>query len=254
MTAAGTASETAAAKIRRVLPERLARRLDAVLGSLAFTAPPGESAAPETAVLLCDRRRGAPSPAGLDQVHRRRRPAQRTHPAPVRAGRPLGPVVRHGRGSRDRRGPDLPARPHRGRAGPCPARSSRPPGSTRPSACCPGSPRLRTGIEVTLRIQGDGRADPGPASGQRREHRGSAAAGADPQAERWLRVELRAERLDWLPAVLASLDRPFVIERPGRTPRPRRRARRAARRLGPRGRPVGHAASAGGGSAGVISG
>ena len=29
-----------------------------------------------------------------------------------------------------------------------------------------------------------------------------------------VRVELRAERLDWVPAVLASLDRPFVIERP----------------------------------------
>jgi hypothetical protein len=37
---------------------------------------------------------------------------------------------------------------------------------------------------------------------------------ADPQAEDWLRVDLRAERLDWLPAVLASIDRPFVIERP----------------------------------------
>ena len=53
MTAAGTAGETAAAKIRRVLPERLARRLNAVLGSLAFTAPPGEFAAPESSVLLC---------------------------------------------------------------------------------------------------------------------------------------------------------------------------------------------------------
>ena len=53
MTATGTASETAAAKIRRVLPERLARRLDTVLGSLAFTAPPGEFAAPESSVLLC---------------------------------------------------------------------------------------------------------------------------------------------------------------------------------------------------------
>ena len=41
-----------------------------------------------------------------------------------------------------------------------------------------------------------------------------AAADADPQAEGWLRVDLRAERLDWVPAVLASLDRPFVIERP----------------------------------------
>ena len=27
-------------------------------------------------------------------------------------------------------------------------------------------------------------------------------------------MDLRAERLDWVPAVLASLDRPFVIERP----------------------------------------
>ncbi len=39
-------------------------------------------------------------------------------------------------------------------------------------------------------------------------------AGQDPEAERRLRVELRAERLDWLSPVLASLDRPFVIERP----------------------------------------
>ena len=41
-----------------------------------------------------------------------------------------------------------------------------------------------------------------------------AAADPDPRAGGWLRVDLRAERLDWVPAVLASLDRPFVIERP----------------------------------------
>src|SRR5580692_4107997 len=52
MTTTGTASETAAAKIRRVLPERLARRLDTVLESLAFTALPAEFPAPQTAVLL----------------------------------------------------------------------------------------------------------------------------------------------------------------------------------------------------------
>jgi hypothetical protein len=32
--------------------------------------------------------------------------------------------------------------------------------------------------------------------------------------EGWQRVEIRAESLDWLPAVLAALDLPFVIERP----------------------------------------
>ena len=92
------------------------------------------------------RRRGAPSPAGLDQVHRRRRPAQRTHLAPVRAGRSFRPVVRHGRGSRGsaRTGPSGSTASRT--PGPCPARSSRPPDSTRPSACSPGSPRLRTGI------------------------------------------------------------------------------------------------------------
>jgi hypothetical protein len=30
----------------------------------------------------------------------------------------------------------------------------------------------------------------------------------------WQRVELRAEELDWVPGVLAMLDRPSVIERP----------------------------------------
>src|SRR6202046_5564173 len=52
VTTAGTASETAAAKIRRVLPQRLARRLDAVLGSLAFTAAPGGAHAAGTGGLL----------------------------------------------------------------------------------------------------------------------------------------------------------------------------------------------------------
>jgi hypothetical protein len=41
-----------------------------------------------------------------------------------------------------------------------------------------------------------------------------AESGTDPAAGRWLRVELRAEDLGWLPSVLASLDLPFVIEQP----------------------------------------
>jgi predicted DNA-binding transcriptional regulator YafY len=38
--------------------------------------------------------------------------------------------------------------------------------------------------------------------------------GADPKTEPWYRVELHAERLDWLPPLLASLDRPFAVEQP----------------------------------------
>src|SRR5580693_3111336 len=45
MTAAGTASETAAAKIRRVLPKRVGGRLEAVLDSLALTDAPGQAGA-----------------------------------------------------------------------------------------------------------------------------------------------------------------------------------------------------------------
>ncbi|MCZ9343517.1 WYL domain-containing protein, partial [Streptomyces sp. TRM76130] len=38
--------------------------------------------------------------------------------------------------------------------------------------------------------------------------------GTDPADGRWSRAELRVERLDWLPGVLAALDLPFVVERP----------------------------------------
>ena len=37
---------------------------------------------------------------------------------------------------------------------------------------------------------------------------------ADGPALRWVRVRLRAERLEWIPSLLAWLDRPFVIEYP----------------------------------------
>ncbi len=43
-----------------------------------------------------------------------------------------------------------------------------------------------------------------------------------------MRVRLQAERLDWIPAVLASLDRPFVIEHPAAL---RDQVRALARRL-----------------------
>lgn len=85
-----------------MLPERLSRRLDAVLGSLAFTDQPGAAVAPESTVLL----------AIADAVNHHRPISirytaadgrmQRTHTAPARGRRPLGPVVRHGCGSHGR--------------------------------------------------------------------------------------------------------------------------------------------------------
>jgi WYL domain len=68
---------------------------------------------------------------------------------------------------------------------------------------------------VTLRVQGTAEQIRArlPASVATLEELPS-VSGVDGETERWFRVELRVERLDWLPAVLASLDRPFVIERP----------------------------------------
>ena len=51
----------------------------------------------------------------------------------------------------------------------------------------------------------------GPASGGDGARDGVDAAG---DGDGWVRVRLQAERLDWIPAVLAGLDRPFVIEHP----------------------------------------
>jgi predicted DNA-binding transcriptional regulator YafY len=217
MTAAGTASETAAAKIRRVLPDRLARRLDTVLGSLAFTAPPGEfpapeSTAPESTVLLC-----------VADAVRHHRPVSIRYTAAdgrrsERTLHPYGLVAHSGRwyvtGADPGIGEDRTFRLDRI------ADARTRPGSFEPPAGLDPVQRVLSGLatapyryQVTLRIQATAEQIRArlPASVASIE---SAAAGEDPRAEGWLRVDLRAERLDWVPAVLASLDRPFVIERP----------------------------------------
>jgi predicted DNA-binding transcriptional regulator YafY len=96
------------------------------------------------------------------------------------------------------------------------------PGSFEPPAGLDPAERVLSGLaqapyrhRVTLRIQATEEQVRArlPASVATIEE---APPGADggPEAEGWLRVDLRAERLDWVPAVLASIDRPFVIERP----------------------------------------
>ncbi|MFJ7903824.1 helix-turn-helix transcriptional regulator [Streptomyces sp. NPDC096198] len=210
-----TASETAAAKIRRVLPERLRRRLDALLGSLAFTDPPERPAAvPEPAVLL----------PMADAVHHHRPVSIRYTAGDGRRSErtlhPYGVVAHAGRwyvAAADlSAGEDRTFRLDRISGVRTLSGSFEPPPGIDPAQ------RVLTGLatvpyrhEVTLRIQGTAEQIHTrlPASVAIVSELPS-PGGADPEAERWSRVELRAERLDWLPAVLASLDRPFVIERP----------------------------------------
>ena len=96
------------------------------------------------------------------------------------------------------------------------------PGSFEPPAGFDPAQHVLSGLaktpyrhEVTLNIQGTIEQIRArlPASAATVEEL-PAASGADPQTERWFRVELHAERLDWLPPLLASLDRPFAVERP----------------------------------------
>ncbi|GAB3463554.1 WYL domain-containing protein [Streptomonospora sediminis] len=214
MTAAATASETATAKIRRVLPARLARRLDAVLESLAFTDPPGAFAAPDSGVLL----------TLADAVHHRRpvsiRYTARDGRRSERRVHPYGIVAHSGRWYVTGADPGIGAERTFRIDRIADARTL--PGSFEAPAVPDPAQRVLSGFaaaeyrhQVALRIHGTAEqirvrlpasvatiTEPGP------------AADAGPEGERWLRVELRAERLDWLPPVLAALDRPFAIERP----------------------------------------
>jgi predicted DNA-binding transcriptional regulator YafY len=213
LTATGTASETAAAKIRRVLPGRLARRLDALLESVTFTASPAETAVPESAVLL-----------SIADAVRHSRPVTIRYTAAdgrrsERTLHPYGLVVHSGRwyvtGADPAAGSDRTFRLDRI------ADARTLPGSFEPPAGLDPAERVATALatapyrhEVSLRIQA------GTAEQIRARLPASLAvltelpSGSPGQTERWFRAELRVEELDWLPRVLASLDRPFVIERP----------------------------------------
>ncbi|MGC9497785.1 helix-turn-helix transcriptional regulator [Streptomyces sp. WG7] len=213
-TAQHTASETASAKIRRVLPKHIARRLDTLLESLAFTERPGESATPDAGVLLtvADAVRHR-RPVSIRYTDRDGRRSERTLHA-------YGIVAHAGRwyvtGADARIGEDRTFRLDRiADARTLPGSFEAPAGPAPAQRVVSAFATAEYRHEVTLRIHGTveqirARLPAGVASLEEHEP----VAGGDRAAERWLRVELRAERLDWLPPVLASLDRPFVVERP----------------------------------------
>ncbi|MEU0568138.1 YafY family protein [Nonomuraea sp. NPDC005983] len=214
MTTEHTASETASAKIRRVLPKHIARRLDTLLEALAFTDQPGEFATPDAGVLLtiADAVRHR-RPVSIRYTDRDGRRSERTLHA-------YGIVAHSGRwyvtGKDAQIGEDRTFRLDRiADARTLPGSFEAPVGPGPAQRVLSGFATAEYQHKVTLRIYGTVEQIRAhlPASVARLEER-EPAAGQDRAAERWLRVELRAERLDWLPPVLASLDRPFVIERP----------------------------------------
>ncbi|MFF8931366.1 helix-turn-helix transcriptional regulator [Streptomyces longwoodensis] len=209
-----TANETASAKIRRVLPQHIAGRLDALLAALAFTDQPREFDTPDAGVLLtlADAVRHR-RPVSIRYTDRDGRRSERTLHA-------YGIVAHAGRwyvtGEDARIGEDRTFRLDRiADARTLPGSFEAPVGTGPAQRVLSGFATAEYRHEVTLRIHGTVeqiRAHLPVSVASLEEH--EPAAGQDRATERWLRVELRAERLDWLPPVLASLDRPFVIERP----------------------------------------
>ncbi|MDX6312655.1 MAG: hypothetical protein QOF84_361 [Streptomyces sp.] len=215
VTTSVAAAESAAAKVRRVLPEALGRRLDALLATADFTDPSRPVVIPETGVLLM-----------LAEAAWHRRPVEVSYTA--RNGRcsertvhPYGIVAHSGRwyvtGADSASGEVRTFRLDR-------IESARVlPGSFEVPVGFDPAGRVLSGLaetpyrhEVSLRVRGTAeqvrsRLPAGLATVQELP----ADPAEDPaEAAEWVRVQLRAERLEWVPSVLAWLDRPFVIEYP----------------------------------------
>jgi len=207
VTTSVAAAESAAAKLHRVLPGALGRRLDALLQTAEFTARPQAVAAPETRVLLL-----------LAEAARDRRPVAMSYTASdgrrtERTVDPYGIVAHSGRwyvtGADSASGQIRTFRLDRISSPQMLGDSFVIPDGFDPAE------RVLSGIaqipyrhEVSLRVQG-------PAEQVRaRLPPGIATVHDSADDHGWVRVQMRAERLDWVPGLLAGLGLPFLIERP----------------------------------------
>jgi len=198
------ASASAVAKLHRVLPTTLRDRLQALLAAAAFTTPPQTSTRADTAVLLI-----------LAETAGDRRPVEITYTdrggrVSTRIVHPLGIVGHSGRWYLSATDPALPQ--HRAFRVDRITTATPQPGSFDPQ---PGDPteqvlaslaRTPWAHPVTLRVQGRVQ--------DIEQQLPLGLALVEPIDDDWVRVSLNVEHLDWVPALIASLDRPFIIEEP----------------------------------------
>jgi predicted DNA-binding transcriptional regulator YafY len=234
-----TAAETAAAKIRRVLPTRLAAQLDALLESLAFTSPyapassPSSSSASPPGSKASSPSSGSASPPGskasspsspaaapssailltLADAVRHHRPVAIRYTGGHRSDRTLHPygLVSHNArwyvtGLDTTVGDDRTFRLDRiADARTLPGSFEPPPGIDPAQRVLDSLAAAPYSHEVTLRIQG---------TAAQIRTRLPAGVAAIHEGDPWCRVDIHAESLDWIPRVLAHLDLPFAIDRP----------------------------------------
>ncbi|WP_306214336.1 helix-turn-helix transcriptional regulator [Actinoplanes sp. RD1] len=223
----GPAAESAAAKVRRVLPRPLATRLEGLLATLEFTSPPSSSPPPPPSPSLASSSSSSPLPppsspssspeAGLllrlASAARDRRPVAldytgREGRRSTRTLHPYGIVAHAGRwyvtGADSASGEVRTFRLDRIAGAGVLAGTFEVPAGFSPAGQVTGGVAYRHEVSVVV---------DGPAELVRRRLRVSGATVDDLGGER-ARVRLSAERLDWVPGVLAGLGLPFVVEHP----------------------------------------
>ncbi|MFI5537366.1 helix-turn-helix transcriptional regulator [Nocardia sp. NPDC051900] len=210
-TASARAADSATAKLRRVLPARLTARLDALINTVEFTADARPEVAVETAVLLrLAEATREHRPVAIDYTDRNGRPSERTV-------HPYGLVDHSGRWyltGQDSNSDEL----RQFRLDRITAVTTLPGTFTPPTGFEPAAHLLSALAtapyrhEVSIRVQGTlSQVRPLlPATIATMHEIDSPPADTCP----WVRVRIRAEQLDWIPPVLAGLNRPFVIEHP----------------------------------------
>jgi predicted DNA-binding transcriptional regulator YafY len=218
--ASSPAMESAMAKVRRVLPDTLARRIDAVLQTVDFTGDPSPAGPQETSAGRPGRR-NAKTLLDLAEAARDRHLVvfdYRTHHGRVaqRQVQPHGVVAHRGvlyltgfdvdrqapRTFRLERMTGLQVRPVTFAA----------PTESDPIAQVVGALSAAPGRhEVSVLVN----ADLAYVQTRIPDTLASVTPVSDvEEGGAWLRVFLRAERLEWVAGTLAALDRPFVIEQP----------------------------------------
>lgn len=198
-------AESAAAKIRRVLPRAYDDRIDALMGTLELTLPDLEPVPADSEVLLL-----------LAQATRQRRPVAMGYRSgagqdSARTIRPYGLVANRGRwfvtGADLGSGEIRTFRVDRVSLPKLLEGTFEIPPEFDPAAHVLGgiasAPRR---FDVRLRVQGS------PQEVLELLPQGLVVAEQDEDG--WSRVRLTAERLDWVPAVLARLGRPFEVHAP----------------------------------------